>query len=200
MLKYGLALDIDDTIADTSRACIRHMLEKFGQHPLTIEEIRTRYGYPSLVPEWQLPQYQSTLQSLYQSTRLYQHVQPLPGAIAHTHQLATIAPIQCYITSRMTHLHDLTAEWLERHDFPAAPLICRPPEIQEPDWKIRFLVHEKYHLVGIVDNELYVPSDVDFHFRLFELVEHQKISPAHPALEICDSWQTVIEKLRQSIK
>jgi hypothetical protein len=171
------------------------MLEKFGHATLDMEGVRHQYGYPSMVPEWQLPQPQATLNSLYQSNEFYQTVAPLPDAVSQVQRLHALAPIYCYITSRMTHLENMTAAWLTQHGFPAARLICRPPEVTAHDWKIRHLIEDQSPILGIIDNELYVPNDVEPAFHLFELVEYQKITPNHPALEVCANWESIIQRV-----
>lgn len=195
----GIALDIDDTIADTSRYCIGLLHKKWGHAGLQSHELLQKYGYAHLIPEWQLPQNQAEINSMMHDQDLYSHYEPLPGVLEKLSELTQLVPVSCYITSRFHWLQATTQKWLNDYNFPRAPLICRPEHITAPDWKVRYLVENDYQILGLIDNELYVPLDVKFDFKLWELIQYVKISPPHPALIECKNWDQVIQEITKTL-
>jgi len=193
----GLILDIDDTLCDTSLTCAQAVISHLNTaaaQTLALKFLKV-YGMPDLVPEWQSPPIRSLIMRLLTDKVFLAHLPPILEAQRHIALLNQTFPIACYLTSRLSDFQTVTFKWLTQHGFPAAPLICRPEKSLAKDWKLRFIVDHKIMATAYIDNEIYVPGNLDFGGKLLEIIRFTKLTPAHSKLTICDDWETVIKQL-----
>lgn len=191
----GVVLDIDDTLSDTSATAMKIMHARFG-HALSADDLLKQYGMPGLVPEWLHLQAQNYLQHALNSHDFLASLPPVREAQTALAMLTHQRPVQMYLTSRLSTFKELTTQWLVKHGFPAAPVICRERTVLDLDWKVRFLEANYPNAWGIIDNELYVPENISFHGQLIEMVRHKKLTKEDARVKVFHDWTSLMQILK----
>jgi hypothetical protein len=194
----GIALDIDDTLSQTAERCLDQLTERFGNPTnLTLPEIRAQYGMFQHVPQWNNPEAHDFIEKLNNSPENLKNFALLDGVHEALRQLQEKVPITCYLTARSEIVASHTQEWLDRHGFPAAELICRPhevPVLQGGRWKAEVLYDLSPHVVGLVDDNVQFPSHlpVDYPGAIY-LIGTETHSYPQKNVFACPTWADVIK-------
>ena len=154
-----LAIDIDDTLCQTTLRWTRLFQKEFGNpEGLTAEQLVEKYEIVQYVPYRQTLEAKKLIDQLVKDDRNWLKL-PI---ISWAQQAITILTNHydlLYLTSR-TEEHRLNTRMrLENHDFPQLDLIMRPnaskaytnPHTQF-DRKAQYLVNNYPHITGIIDN------------------------------------------------
>lgn len=149
----GLALDIDDTLADTARHTFQLAKQVFP-HDLTVDELLFKYRQPGEVPEWQTPEVTQWLEQHLGNAEYLNEMPVMSGAQPVVKRLSQKIPITCYITSRQHYTREMTLDWLARHEFPLAPLITRSADVIAKNWKFAELKKNFTQSVCLIDDGL----------------------------------------------
>jgi hypothetical protein len=194
----GIVIDVDDTLSHTSLVCARYLHQHFTPNDdIPFDQLLSEYGYAERAPQWSSSESVERLHLWLTDLDFIAQLPPIPEAQAGIKKVLEKVPLAFYLTSRQPFSYDVTVNWLQRYGFPEAEVICRPPATREPDWKVRFLTEHYPQTVGLIDNEIHVPDDFTYTGHLFELILHKKVTPAHPRLDVCKSWDEVVKILEQ---
>ncbi|MBX4198294.1 HAD family hydrolase [Candidatus Parcubacteria bacterium] len=99
--KGGIALDIDDTLADTFRHFIGELQKKFGNpENLTVDEIVEKYRIMPAITYWQTPEIKAWLDEQGASNEAQENIPPTPDAVEAVKKINEMLPVRMYITSR----------------------------------------------------------------------------------------------------
>lgn len=155
MDKRKLAIDIDDTLADTAYTIMAQMSQKFGvpEEIENIQELMRVYFQPGEVTYWHQPSASEWLFKTYNDPLFIGKLPVIPEAVYGVNQLLTSYQIDCYITSRPPHLYDASKAWISLHGFPEAPVVVRPLLESRPNWKLRFLSTRQTPVWGLIDDD-----------------------------------------------
>src|SRR5690554_2508429 len=124
----GLAIDIDDTLAETAVSCFTVIAEKYGiPEGMSLEKLVRQYRQPGQVPVWQTKEIQATIRSVLEDRDWLGQLPVVKGASQAVQYLHRYRPVAVYISSRFSRYQTLTQEWLDRHGFPPAPVTLRHP-------------------------------------------------------------------------
>lgn len=127
----GLALDIDETLSWTLYHWISEMQKHFGNpENLTIKQLIAKYRYTQNVPYWQTEEALQWMESNRHSDELQERLPLIEGADQAVQRINHIIPIVAYITTRPNTVITGTKQWLDKHNFPEAPIITRPPYVE----------------------------------------------------------------------
>jgi len=198
MSEQGLAIDIDDTLADTAVACFQVIYEKYGQlTDKSLTELIAQYRQPGSVPAWQTIQIQTLIRNTIEDPDWLSQVPPIESAATVIQRLSTTVPVSLYISSRLTHHQSVTEKWLLAHGFPLAPVKLRTIDETRPNWKLAFLAAMYPDTYGLIDNELgFLPVEKhEYRGRLLWFNRYHTPT-LHPQLLEFSDWQSIGQILK----
>lgn len=167
-LAQTIALDIDDTLADTAHYFATLLNEKFGNpEKLTPREIIEKYEIIPQVPYWQTPEILLWREQESMSNARQLKVPVMPHAqkvVQKIHKNFSII----YISSRPTIVERGTKQWLDENHFPNGELILRNKEFQVLNgnaWKAQILTEPERNVLAIIDDN---PEIISYLRRLYK--------------------------------
>lgn len=196
-----LAIDIDDTLADTARSVMAVLCQK-TESKQPVERLLAEYRQPGSVTSWQTEELQSLIHSLISSESFLASLPVIDDALESVRQLAGTIPIGCYITSRPDAVRTVTQEWLDQHSFPPAPLITRSTTEHRPNWKIHTLI-ERYpatHHVLLIDDSVEAFLDTPSEFNGTKvLLSRWARYPSTIDFQAASSWPDLVSIIKNII-
>lgn len=201
----GLALDIDETLSWTVGYWFERMQKLFGNpENLTIVEMEAKYKYSQNVPYWQSPEVHKWIVEQCFSNEIQTKIDVIPGAQEAVTKINEIVPIIAYITVRPDAVDEGTKKWLDRYDFPEAPILSRPRYVHKPQgnmWKADVLEYLHPHVLGIVDDNPGLVEDLpdSYEGRIF-LYNSNKLPNKDDRAVACPDWGTVITEVEAEIR
>lgn len=199
----GLAVDIDETLSWTIGYWIEEMQIKFGNpENLTIREMIEKYRYTQNVPYWQHEEALQWVDEKINSNETQESLPLIEGSSAYLNRINQIIPIVAYITIRPKRVIDGTKNWLAKHNFPSAPVICRPNELVHSngnEWKAKVLKELYPKVQGIIDDnaKLLQFLSPDYKGRVFMYEHHDNLG--FPFAVACKDWLTVYKEVKKYI-
>jgi len=155
--KSGIALDIDDTLANTNLFWARYLIKLFGApEGFTAEEVIEKYRYCRSAPFWGDVE-RGWVDENKHSAELLIRIPTIPGAVRVIRQIGSIVPIVAYVTSRPASVACVTEKWLQENGFPFAPVFAMPTNLHayfEHTWKAKVIESMYPNVWGIVDDSI----------------------------------------------
>ncbi len=191
----GLAVDIDETLSWTIGFWVESMQAKFGNpEQLTVKEMVEKYRYTQNVPYWQHAEALAWIDEKINSNATQEDIPLIEGSSAYLNRINQIVPVAAYITARPVRVASGTKNWLQKHNFPDAPLICRPDEIMHSngnEWKAGVLQELYPSVLGIIDDnaKLLQYLGPDYSGRVFLYDHHDNLG--YPYVVACKDWLQV---------
>lgn len=203
IIKPGLAVDIDETLSWTIGFWVQEMQEKFGNpENLTIKEMIEKYRYTQNVPYWQSPEALEWMSDKINSNETQEDLPLIDGSSVYLNKIKQIIPIVAYITVRPIRVLEGTKNWLDKHNFPSAPVICRPNEVDHSDgnqWKAAVLEDLYPDILGIIDDNPkllhHLKKDYPGTVFLYDHHDNQGLSFAIA----CQDWPAVYEEVKKKL-
>jgi len=199
----GLAVDIDETLSWTIGYWIEKMQNKFGNpEDLTIKEMVEKYRYTQNVPYWQHEEALQWIDEKINSNETQEMLPLIEGSSAYLNRINQIIPIVAYITVRPERVLEGTKNWLKKHNFPLAPVICRPNELVHSDgneWKAKILEKLYPKVLGIIDDNAKLLQFIsrDYKGIVFMYDHHDNLG--FPFAIACKDWLTVYEEVEKYV-
>src|SRR3989339_251105 len=154
--KQGLAVDIDETLSWTVGHWVEQMQNKFGNpENLSVKELIEKYRYTINVPYWQSDEAMKWIDSQISSNEVQENLPLIEESNIYLDKINQIIPVSAYITVRPQSIIKGTKRWLDKHNFPDAPIICRPTDIifeNGNKWKAEILNELYPKIKGIIDD------------------------------------------------
>jgi uncharacterized HAD superfamily protein len=200
-LRPGIALDIDDTISDTLHHFVRLLQEKFpNPEHASIDEVIGKYKIVPHMLFWQTPEVKAWLEAQAISNEAQENVAVITGAPEIVTKLNTVVPVRMYITSRPSIVTEGTKRWLEKNNFPPAPVMTRPHSKHKIDgnaWKAEILKKMYPSVVGIVDDnpEIVGALGKEYPGIVFLFGNHYNNVPVGATTVICPSWDDAFREI-----
>lgn len=201
--RTGLAVDIDETLSWTIGYWIEEMQNKFGNpENLTIKEMVEKYRYTQNVPYWQHEEALQWVDEKINSNETQESLPLIEGSSAYLNRINQIVPIVAYITVRPERVIEGTKNWLTKHNFPLAPIICRPNELAHSDgneWKAKILEELYPKVLGIIDDnaKLLKYINTSYKGKVFLYDHHDNLG--FPFAVACKDWLTVYKDVKKYI-
>jgi hypothetical protein len=199
----GLAVDIDETLSWTIGYWIEEMQIKFGNpENLTIKEMVEKYRYTQNVPYWQHEEALQWIDEKINSNETQEDLPLIEGSSAYLNRINQIIPIVAYITVRPERVLEGTKNWLTKHNFPLATVICRPNELDHNngnEWKAKILEKLYPKVLGIIDDnaKLLQFLSLDYKGRVFMYDHHDNLG--FPFAVACKDWLTVYKEVKKYV-
>ncbi|MFA6065273.1 MAG: hypothetical protein WCW44_03800 [archaeon] len=199
--KSGIALDIDETLSNTALHWFSSMIKLFGTpEKLTAKEMIIKYKYTKHVPYWQTKEAQEWLNSQRMSNNMQREIPLIKNSNHSVEKINKIIPIVAYLTVRPNSVEKGTKDWLLKHNFPVAKIICRPDNIAFSDgnkWKAKMLTELYPKVLGIIDDnpELLTFLPTDYKGTIF-VYGSEHIETKLNAIP-CKDWKTTLEEVQR---
>jgi len=200
----GVAVDIDETLSWTIGYWIQEMQKKFGNpENLTVKEMVEKYRYTQNVPYWQHSEALAWVDEKINSNETQENLPLIEGSSEYLNKINKIIPIVAYITIRPNRVLAGTKNWLKKHRFPEAPIICRPDEIVHGngnEWKAKMLEKLYPNVLGIIDDNAKLLAFLSKNYQgkvfLYDHSSHYDFSFA----VACKNWGKVYEEIKKHFK
>ncbi len=192
----GLALDIDETLSGTVIHWMHQMLLDLGNpENLTPAQIIKKYRYPENVPYWQTEKGYQWIEEKRRDNAMQIDIPLVENANHVVEKINAMIPIVAYITARPISIKEGTKKWLQKHNFPLAPLIMAPDEILvegRSEWKAQVMQYLYPEVLGIVDDNpgflKFLPHDYKGIVFLYNNDEYN--NSVHTVIP-CPRWEDV---------
>jgi hypothetical protein len=199
----GIALDIDETLSATLPYWFKAMQENFGNpEGLSILELIKKYRFFKNVPYWQSPEAWELARKLRDSNGLQIDLDVLKDADKYIKKIIEIIPVVAYITARPEGVLSGTKQWLEKNNFPKAPIIALPKYITTENanlWKGEVLEFLYPQVLGIIDDNYeildYVKTYYQGHIFLYD-TKPENFPTSRERVYICPDWDSVISQIK----
>ena len=201
-LEKGLALDIDDTISNTSHRLVRHLQVLFGNpENLTAKEIIKKYHLSDYIPYWQTDEVMQYHQKMSYNDDVHKDFPVIENAVSFVNKINKTANISCYLTLRRQNVINGTARWLKKHGFPDKPIICRPDNMEYDDghaWKAKVLI-ENPNIIGLIDDNEKIINYLPKNYRGTIFLIRRKEYNHHNKIKIipCRNWFVVLKEVKK---
>lgn len=201
----GLALDIDNTLSDTSIVWVEEIASVLGNpEGLTMGEFVKKYNYGRGVSYWAEEDYERVSLTLRQSKQFYEDLPLIENANKQVEKINGIVPIVAYITARNMGVIESTKKWLRKHNFPKSKIICRPDDIhvmKQFEWKAKLLEKMYPKVSGIVDDSVGLVEALskDYKGTVF-LYNYSGVDKVREDIKVilCRDWNEVLKKVEES--
>lgn len=200
----GLALDIDETLSDTSHGWAEKFFQDIGNpENISSQDFSKKYRTIESAPYFQNQASKDLIESLAISPSAYLNLKIIEGSNHTVDQINKIIPIIAYITVRPSCVADATTQWIKKNGFPKVPIITRPENIALKDgsiWKARVLEHLFPQVIGIIDDS---PSLVDnlnsnYQGKIF-LYRNTNIIRKDINVVASPSWTSILDKIKDEL-
>ena len=199
----GLALDIDDTLADTSIVWLERVAVVLGNpEQLTMREMSKKYGYGRHVDYWVEEEYERVTLEFKHSNEFFENIPLIENANKHVETISKIVPIIAYITARPKQVLDGTEKWLNKHKFPKLGMINRPEGIsseEQFEWKARVLEQMYPQVLGIIDDSVGIVNELSKDYKgivfLYKDIEEVRNDIR---VVVCKDWDDVLKKVKEN--
>lgn len=194
----GIVLDIDETLSDTIGYLILGLQDNFGNpEGLSVKEIVEKYKYTWNVPYWQSEDAENWVREACQSPEVVVNLPVIDDAVSFVNKIHDVVPIVGYVTARPECVSVATKEWLAKHGFPDAPVVCRPsnvPKVKLNDWKAGILrgLHPK--VKGIVDDNPGLADPLGDYAGHFFIYNADSIDEGVRGVP-CSNWERVYDEI-----
>lgn len=191
----GLAVDIDDTLADTFWYFINKLQERFGNpEGLSIDDIVRNYRIMPAVPYWQTPEIIAWLEGQSLLNEVQEEIPVIDNAAEVLREIHTVAPVRMYITSRPRTVIKGTRRWLQKNGFPEAKIVMRPESKRKVDgnaWKADIIQRGFPSVAGLVDDnpEVLKALGKDYPGTIFIFGQHHNNYDGR--VRVCPDWDSV---------
>jgi uncharacterized HAD superfamily protein len=199
----GLALDIDETLCDTSTYWFEEAVKKFGNPTtLTTKEIIDKYILIQNIPFWDKEILKPWIINARKSKDMHVNANSIENAIEIVNQIHQNIPIVAYITARSETLRGITKLWLKKHKFPKAKVfhvISQKKDLgskTSSKAKVELLEYLYPHITGIVDDH---PDVAELTHDKYEgniyVFRSTKVYDKKNIIS-CKDWNDVFEKIK----
>jgi len=198
----GLAVDIDETLAWTIGYWVEEMQKKFGNpEELTIKEMVEKYRYTQNVPYWQHAEAMEWVDEKIHSNETQKELPLIEDADFYLKKINDIVPVAAYLTIRPENVLEGTRDWLTKHGFPAAPIICRPlEETNGSQWKAKVLSSLYPKILGIIDDNAKLLEFLDKNYPGIIFLYDHKDNKGQANVVACPNWLAVYKEIKDRFR
>ncbi len=199
--KHGIAIDIDDTLADTRQYYFEKLYKQFGTvDGLSLRDLIEKYTFTENVPAWKTPEVLLWIQEDSTSNQTQQDMPVMAGALDAVTKINTILPVRMYITSRPSVVVEGTKRWLAHHGFPDAEIVTRPyseVKIHGNSWKADILKVQYPSVSGIIDDnpEIIEALGPEYQGRVYIFSKSSQHLDENQKISYCLTWDDVLSAI-----
>jgi len=198
----GLALDIDETLSFTIGGLFGDLMKYFGNpENLTLEEMIRKYKHSDKVPYWQGKECGLLIDKILTDEKIQKDLPLIKNANSLANKVDKIVPIISYITIRPRVIFEITKKWLKKNNFPKAPVILKPKNIDRKigtKWKAKVLEYLYPEVLGIVDDNPGLVKNLSKSYKgIVFLYDHIETDRKDIKVIPCKDWNQVLIKVKK---
>src|SRR3989344_5589693 len=178
-----LAVDIDETLAQTNLLWAQHHIESYGNpEGLNAEEIIKKYRFVKDVPYWQFDTAYRWVEAHVSSNETKLEIPVIEESIEVMQRI----PVVCYLTNRPESTVNGTKRWLRKYGFPDKEVIS---SMNGLEWKAQKLSDMFPEGTGIVDDNIDLLSHMrhDYRGRIFLYSRYDNTTSKLDVI-LCPTW------------
>jgi len=201
LLENGIALDIDETLADTNAYWAELIFRRHGHAGLgNAHDAIRAYKYVRNVPEWQTDEIRQKVSEFIHSDDVVLSTPPVRGSQEGVASLRKIKTVSCYISGRPRSVERATYKWLHDHGFPESHVIFQPSVGDMTDmgfenaetWRMELLKFLYPNVGGLIDDNEHIVTHADgYKGRIYLLGSSIKA----PNVTGCHDWEDVVRNI-----
>lgn len=178
-----LAIDIDETLAQTNLTWARHHIQTYGNpEALMAEEIIKKYRFVKDVPYWQIDEAKRWVEAEINSIEAQLKIPVIEESVAIMKRI----PVVCYLTNRPAQTTKGTQEWLRMHGFPDKKVIS---SIKGLEWKAQTLKEMFPEVTGIIDDNIGLLEQIKSNYKgMIFLYSHASTFNSDLNVIPCPTW------------
>ena len=202
--KIGLGVDIDETLSWTVGHWVKEMQKLFGNpEGLSVRKLVDKYTYTQNVPYWQSEKALKWMEEKRSSDEFQKQLPLIEDSNHFLNKINKIVPIAAYITIRPESVRKGTKHWLQKNNFPEAPIIFRPDNIPTSEgnkWKAKVIEDLYPKIVGFIDDSPDVIESLSKNYKGF--IFHYNKTPVNTSLKVinCKDWQTIFREVKRTFQ
>ncbi|HEY0220733.1 MAG TPA: hypothetical protein VGC58_00745 [Candidatus Paceibacterota bacterium] len=201
----GLALDIDETLADSNTHWFDHMYKFHPPENISLKEIMKKHKFVEEVKGWETEEAFKHMESLLHSEEFNEAIPLIEDSNHVVNKINKIIPIVAYITARPITVKNSTENWLKKHGFPSAPIIMREKNIKATatdlssrnKWKAEILKDLYPNVTGIIDDNAVLAHELEnlkYEGTLYLYGPNTEEFNHYKHVITCPTWGSVLEK------
>lgn len=205
-MRYWLALDIDETLADTDRDRFQQLESLYWNPWYNYEEYHNHVERVNNIRAHE--EAQQRMKDKIHDNEYQKNISLIPWALKAVQTLHTKKELfTYYITARPESVVTWTQERLLSHWFPNLPIIAKPLDVskeKEHLWKAETLykLYNKW-VIWIIDDQIKLLNQMNIHFPDYKWTIHLIISeknsiniePGSLNFSLSNSWDELYNKL-----
>ena len=188
-----LAVDIDDTLAQTNLFWARHHLQVYGSpEDLSAEDIIEKYRFVRHVPYCQIDDAYNWVEAHIRSNEAKLEIPVIEESV----EVMRNIPVACYLTNRPGNTIDGTKRWLKKYGFPNREIIASKEGLR---WKAQKLEDMFPDVLGVIDDNIdllrHLKSEYDGKIFLYS-----KSNQINSTLDLilCPTWADIENEVQRS--
>lgn len=187
-----LAVDVDETLAQTNLLWALHHIEAYGNpEGLSAEEAIKKYRFVKDVPYWQFDAVYRWVEAHINSNEAKLEIPVIEESIEVMRRI----PVVCYLTNRPESTVNGTKRWLRKYGFPDKEIIS---SISGLEWKAQKLAEMFPEITGIIDDNIdllpHIPNN--YRGRIF-LYSHPNHTLSGLDIILCPTWADVEREVQR---
>lgn len=197
-----LALDIDDTLAETNLYWATQLaVNGENLRGYAPKELIREFRYLRRVPWLQREDIEHSITTMLRAEDHLLAVPPVVGAFEAVRWLSERGELGCYLTSRPRAAERGTRQWLSQNGFPAAPVFLHPDATEAGQfdmqngnvWKASMLRSMYPGINGAIDDNDELPPALfpGYQGRVY-LYSHQESKTELAFVVPCPTWEDVL--------
>ena len=197
----GLALDIDETLANTYIYWATELFKTYGNPDnFTPEQLYKKYRRIQDYPAWKKKEINEWINLAIHKDELQPQLPLIENSNKIVNKVNKIIPVCAYISARPTQVTAGTKTWLDSHRFPKAPLITSNTFQGLKDsskWKASVLEYLYPYVQGIVDDNASLVDHLspDYKGTIF-IYNHPSFRATRKNVISCGSWEEVLKQVK----
>lgn len=192
MTGITLAVDIDETLAQTNLLWARHQLETYGNpEMLGAEDIIKKYLFVKNVPYWQCEEAHKWVEDQIQSSEAKLEIPVIEESILVMQRI----PVACYLTNRPESTLGSTRKWLKKYGFPEREIVSSMKGLEGKAQKLADMFPA---VSGIIDDNIDLLQYTEQHYKgkIF-LYSHSTYGNSGLDTICCPTWSDVEREVQR---
>jgi predicted AAA+ superfamily ATPase len=179
------------------------LMKQFGNpENLTLEEIIEKYKHSDKVPYWQGKECDLLIDKILTDEKIQKDLPLIKNANSLVNKVDKIIPVVSYITIRPRAIFEITKQWLNKNNFPKAPVILKPRNIDRKigtKWKAKVLEYLYPEVVGIVDDNPSLVKNLSKSYKgTVFLYDHSETERKDIKVVPCKDWNQVLKMVKKN--
>jgi len=202
-MEKGLMIDIDDTLSLTAAYWMEYLQSIYGNpENITPMEMFRKYHSVQQVPYWQGNRdINQHIYKLIYSNYIQLKLPVFDDSNLILNEMANYCKITCYLTKRPEKIKPGTISWLEKHNFPPAPVICMPNNVKLKNgnlWKAKVINDLSDSILAVIDDDKRLIYELEKYKSIhYFLITKENFDYLKLKVYPCSNWKILKDKFEK---